>query len=261
MQRDAFALDAAKKKLARYEGLADRDLISRQEWDELHVEAAKHSAQLQADEAKVASAMLDLQHCSIVAPIAGKTGRVAFHPGSLVTSMQSESLVAIAYIERLLVEFSITELQFLQVRSHNGLAMEINALSHPELFADGKVTFSDFGFDLQTGLLKMCGIIENPEMQFLPGQSVKVKLPISLAEKVLLVPDKAVKINQQGPYVYRIAKDGTAELCQVCTGEEFGKEIVIVEGLNTGDLVVTEGHLRLYPGVSVEAVMQDKDQR
>ncbi len=264
-ERDAATLSAARKKMDRFQGLAKKDLIPQQEWDELASEVAKHAAQMQADEARVAAAALDFKNCSITAPIAGKTGRVAFHPGTLVTSSQPASLVAIACIDCLLVEFNVTEQQFLKLRQTQGsftkeinsmkLPIEIYSLRSKEISTKGFLTFSDYGFDTKSGLLLMRGEITNAEGHFLPGQSIKVKLPIDSAKNVMLVPENAVKINQQGPYVYRITGKNTAELCQVTQGEEFGNFVSILDGINQGDRIVTEGHLRLYPGITVDPIV------
>lgn len=263
--RNFAALQAAKKKMDRFEGLAKKNLISHQEWDELSSEVEKHAAQLQADEAKEAAAELDLKYCCILAPIAGKTGRIAFHPGSLVNSSQPASLVSIACIERLLVEFSVTELQFLQLRQSgaanpakevemNKLPMEVSSLKMPELSIKGMLTFSDYGFDSRSGLLLLRGEIKNESNYFLPGQSVNVRLAIESTKNSILIPEKAVKINHIGHYVYKIAEGNIAEVCQVRQGEEFKGQVTILEGLQAGDLIVTEGHLRLYPGASVELI-------
>jgi len=261
-ERDEAALNAARKKMDRFQGLAKKDLISQLEWDELVSEVAKHAAQLQADEANVAAAALDFENCTISAPISGKTGRVAFHTGSLVNS--SQPLAAIAGIDSLLVEFNVTEQQFLQLSRigalSNQLPIEVHSMRTKELSTSGILTFSDYGFDSKSGLLLMRGEIKNDKNYFLPGQSVKVKLPIETAKNVMLVPDKAIKINQQGPYVYRV-NEGKAELCQICQGEEFGNNVSILTGLKKGDLVITEGHLRLYPGAAIEPTMVDKDSR
>ncbi|MBA2728793.1 MAG: efflux RND transporter periplasmic adaptor subunit [Parachlamydiaceae bacterium] len=270
-ERDAAVLSAARKKMDRFQGLAKKDLISQQEWDELILEVAKHAAQLQADEAKVAAAALDFKNCSIASPIAGKTGRVGFHAGSLVTSFQPASLVAIACIDCLTVEFNVTEQQFLQlgqmgVLSKNAdgiikLPIEVSSMRAKGHSSNGFLTFSDYEFDIRSGLLMMRGEIENDQNYFLPGQSVKVKLPIEMARNVILVPEKAIKINQQGPYVYRINEGNQAELCQICQGEVFGNDVSILEGVQKGDLIVTEGHLRLYPGVAVEPIIFGRDLR
>lgn len=135
------------------------------------------------------------------------------------------------------------------------LPIEIYSLRSKEISTNGFLTFSDYGFDSKSGLLLMRGEIANVEGNFLPGQSIKVKLPIDSAKNVMLVPENAVKINQLGPYVYRITAENTAELCQVTQGEEFGYFVSILDGIRQGDRIVTEGHLRLYPGISVDPVM------
>ena len=67
-----------------------------------------------------------------------------------------------------------------------------------------------------------------------------------------MIPLKAVKTNQTGPYVFCIKEDDTVELCPVKLGPEEQGMIVVEEGLTKASKVVTEGHLRLYPGAKVK---------
>lgn len=249
------ALEIALKKVERYRQLSNKDLIPQQEWDELQSQVTKHEAQIQGDEAKVASAKLDLQHCEITAPISGRISKISIHPGNLVAAAQTTSLTTISNTNVLNVEFTLTEREFQQLSAehrHGNYPIEICPFCSQNDVSKGNLTFLDNSFDAQTGLLHLQGKMLNDHHRFLPGQHVHVRIPIQITHDALVIPQKSVKINQQGPYVFVIKDDKTVEIRHVKIGEEIGENVVILEGLAPRELIVTEGHLRLSPGLKVE---------
>lgn len=255
LAQNKTAYDIAQKKLDRYKSLSNKELIPQQEWDELHSQIAKNAAQIQGDEAKVAAAKLDLERCEIVAPISGRIGKIAIHPGNLIAASQTTPLATLLNIEILTVEFTLTEREFQQLSSEHrrgSYPIEICSLTCTDLVTKGALTFLDNAFDSQTGLLAIQGKIMNDQHKFLPGQHVKVRLPILVTRNAKVIPQKAVKINQQGPYVYVVKEDRTVEIRHVEIGDEVADNVVVLEGLAPKELIVTEGHLRLSPGLKVE---------
>lgn len=259
LAQNKAALEIARKKLDRYSSLSKKDLISKQEWDELQSQVAMNEAHVQSGEARVESAKLDLQHCSITSPVSGRTGKIAVHPGNLVSPSEALPLVTLFNIDNLDVEFTLTENEFQQLTPDHfqgNAPIEICTFCNQEELTKGTLTFLDSTFDAQTGLLTMKGQISNDPFKFLPGQHVRVRLPIQVVHDAMVVPQKAVKINQQGPYVYKVKEDETAEMLQVKLGDEVADQVVVLDGVKVGDKVVTEGHLRLAPGLKVK--MEEK---
>lgn len=255
LAQNKAALDIARKKLNRYSDLANKDLIPQQEWDELQSQSARNEAQIRADEAKIESANLDLERCRITAPIDGRIGKVMVHPGNLVSAGQVAPLAALSRIDILNVEFTLTEKEFQQLsaqRRQEAHPVEICAFNSQADVCKGAITFLDHSYDPDTGLLHLEAKLQNPQNQFLPGQHVRVKIPIQIVRNAIVVPQRSVKINQQGPYVYTVKEDMTVELRPVKLGEEIEENVVVLEGLAPKELVVTEGHLRLFPGITVE---------
>lgn len=260
--QNQIALDISRKKLDRYNSLAKKDLISQQEWEELNALVAKNEAQLQVDQARLAAVKLDLKYCLITAPMDGKTGKIAVHPGNLVGAAQPVALVTLTNVKQLLVEFALTEREFQQLSAEhlNGsFVIEVISFSKPDLAIKGTLAFMDHSFDAHSGLLHFGAEILNDQLLFLPGQTVKVRLPISTITAANVVPQKSVKINQSGPYVYLVKENNIVEIRQVRLGEELENKIVVLEGLNFGDKVITDGHLRLAPGMTVE-IKKEQDQ-
>lgn len=257
--QDRASLEATRKKSERYASLTQKDLVSQQDWDDMQALLIKSESILEADEAKFASAEADFKNCTITAPIDGRTGKISTHPGNIVTASMASPLVTIANVDPLYVEFTLTEKEYQQIapaQSKGGLAIEITPLaSQTQVQATrtpGAMTFLDHTFDAKTGLLLVRGQFANAEGTYLPGQSVKVYLPVNVIKDAKVVPQHAVKINQQGPYVFVVQPDNTAMIRQISTGDEIGDKVIVLEGLETGETVITDGHLRLAPGMKVE---------
>lgn len=255
MAQNKAILNSSKKKLERYSTLSKKDLISQQEWDELESQVMKNEAIIKADEAKLASASRDLNNCIIRAPMDGRAGKITYHPGNLISASQSTPLVVLSDYDDIVVEFTLTEKEFNQLTAdhHNGTCpMEINSFHNKKDKAEGTMTFLNNHFDKDNGLLLVQGKVLNQDLKYLPGQTVKVRLPLTTLKDALVVPQKAVKINQAGPYVFVVNENNTVEIRQLKLGVEVGDEVVIIEGVKEGETIVSEGHLRLAPGLTVE---------
>jgi multidrug efflux system membrane fusion protein len=254
LAQDEATLQAKRKEFERYASLKDKDLIPKQEWDNRIAAIAENEARLQADHARISNAELDVQHCTIVSPLDGKTGKINVHKGNNVTTSQQDPLVTIAEINPLHVDFTITDKEYQHIdKSYlkENVTVDIHSLYNENLKGKATLTFIDHSFDAKTGLLNLRASLDNPG-QYTPGQNVKVLIPFNVINKAKLVSLKSIKVNQSGPYAYVVQPDNTILLKQVKLGEEKGDQVIVLDGLEEGDVVVTEGHLRLAPGVKVE---------
>jgi multidrug efflux system membrane fusion protein len=250
---DKANLEATVRKAERYETLSQKDLISKQEWDELQTKVAAAEATLEQDAARLQAAQRDLNHCTITAPTTGRVGSTSLDVGNWVSP--STLLTTICECNPISVQFTLTEKEFSQLmrtKSTDFIPIEMCSLCEEGSHARGEVTFIDHSFDPQTGLLKLSGKFPNPNWRFLPGQHVHIKVPVSTIQAAHVLPTRAVKNNQEGSYVFVIKEDETVEQRQVKIGEEYDTKVVVIEGLKEGERVVTEGHLRLFPGIRVE---------
>lgn len=251
------ALASAQKKKERYQELADKQLISKQEWEELEAQVAQQEAQAHGDRAKIAAARLNLKRCAITAPITGQVGKLMIHAGNFVSASQPAPLVSLSNTQQLVVDFPLVEKDFLQLPPdalQNGLPLEVAALSQPEKQTKAILTFIDSGLDPQTGLMRLRANL-HPEQKFTAGQHVRVRVPIQLIRNACVVPQKAIKINQQGPYLFAVKEDSTVEIRPLRLGCEVGSQsVAIMGGVTPGEAIVTEGHLRLAPGLLVEVI-------
>lgn len=246
---DEANLQAAQKKLERFRGLAQKDLISQTEWDELEAVVAKAKASIDYDEAQLSAAKLDLEHCTVRSPTAGRIGKLDIHPGLLVSSGQI--LATVAKMDPMIIEFAITEKEHANIVSWN-LPIEMTSLCSGSSCKKGSITFLDNHFDIKNGLLLIRGSIANSDYSLRPGQSVRVRVPVTVTPKATLLPQKSIRYNQEGPYVYVVQADNSVALRQLTLGAEEGSDQIVLKGIEPTEVVIIDGHLRLFPGAKVE---------
>ena len=116
----------------------------------------------------------------------------------------------------------------------------------------GKVEFLDNSVQNATGTVNLRATLPNSDRHFWPGQFVNVKLVLETKNGAVLIPSQAAQISQQGPYVFVIKSDNTAELRQITLGQRQGSDVVIDKGLAPGERVVLAGHLLVRPGGKVQ---------
>lgn len=248
---DEAELAAAERKLSRYNRLRDRSIISESEWDRHQTEVIKAEHVVKLNKTRLEMIAGDLQKCTITSPIDGRVGKIEAFAGHLISTKDEAPLTRLLQMDPLVVEFSLTEQEFekLQGVSHPFTVRPL--YNHENVFV-GNITFIDNDFDSKTGQIFVRGKIPNPDLALRPGQLVQIQVPFEMKKDALSIPEKAVKHNGNGPYVYLLGADNTAELREIALGENVGHEVIVLEGVNASDMVITEGHLRLYPGVKVE---------
>ncbi len=244
-------LNNAKKKLERYRSLTKQDLIAQVEWDELETRVSLCESMVKADQARLATAGLDLDHCHIVAPISGRSGKTVLQSGNCVASL--ETLVTLLQEKTFFVDFALTEQEFHQLSSEQPV-IKVYAAGGEECLAGGKVTFVDYAVDPDSGMLSARGVLTEMHKQLFSGQTVRVHLFFGERLAAKLVPLKAIKTNQLGAYLYSVNDDHTVQLRNVQLGPEENGMIVVEEGLEGATKIVTEGQSRLFPASLIEEI-------
>ena len=122
----------------------------------------------------------------------------------------------------------------------------------------GILTFVDNAVDSTTGTIRIKGTFANRENRLWPGQFVNVVLTLTEELNAIIVPSQAVQTGQDGPYVFVVKPDLTVESRSVTVSRTLQHETVVQKGLQPGETVVTDGQIRLRPGVLVEAKTPDR---
>ncbi len=216
------------------------------------VETAK--ATVAADEAALSSARLQASYTTIYSPINGRAGAVLVTPGNLVTAAEINPLVVINQLSPITVAFAVPEQHLpalAAARATGPLKVEADLRGGGPL-ASGTLEFIDNTVDPATGTLQCKAFFPNDDRKLWPGLFVDVTLTLGERPDSVVVPASAVQAGQQGSYVYVVGPDNKAEARVVTVAFEAGAETVIATGLKGGETVITDGQLRVAPGVAVD---------
>ena len=252
--RDLAQAANAKAQAVRYQDLLKRGIATHEQVDQIVSNAAALDATVQADRAAVESMKVQLDYATITAPLAGKTGLLQVHPGNLVRVGDTMPIVTINKITPVYVTFAIPEAGLPQLKRYMAQGRLPVTASPPDPTvapSSGTITFVDNAVDTTTGTIKVKGTFPNTDRRLWPGQFVNVRVTLSSEPNAIVVPSLAVQTGQQGTYVFIVKADQTVDLRPVTVERVSGDQSVIKSGVNAGDIVVTDGQLRLVPGSRV----------
>jgi len=247
---------AARAVVNRYRPLVEMKAVSQQELDSAE-------ARLRQAEAALSRAELDLENTTVPAPISGRIGRSLVTEGALVGRGEATQLATIEQIDPIYVNFtqSSTELLALREAIASGRwkkadtrRMEL-VLENDTVYAlPGKLLFSDLAVDPNTGAVSMRAEFPNPKKDLLPGMFVRVRYAQAKADKLIVLPQRAVQLSPAGASVLVVGEDGKVAPRPVKLGGMSGSTWTITSGLNGGEQVMVEGHMKAYPGSVVKPV-------
>lgn len=255
LDQDKVQAANSKRTFERYQSLADSGAVPELELDRYRSEYEISSEAVKASEAALASSRLQLEYCTIVSPIDGRTGEVNIKAGNLVKANEGTPFTEIVQTRPVFATFAVAERYFPAIKSGQAVApLEVSAIldgadEEPER---GTLTFIDKEVDRATGTVRLKATFQNEKEMLWPGQFVRVGLQIAARSNVLLVPNEAVQTGQQGPYIFVVTNEGKADLRSVKLIDSVDGESVIEGEVNAGDRVVVDGHLRLVPGGKVQ---------
>src|SRR3990172_8691122 len=269
LAKDTAQAKNAETQSRRYEGLFKEGVVAREAYDQFRASADSYDALLQADRAAIEyagaairsdkaaidNARLDLENCTIHSPIDGRTGNLIVHKGNIIKANENPPLVVINQIKPIYVAFSVPEQHLTEIERHMAagkLRVSANAPKSDGQSIGGELSFIDNAVDVSTGTIRLKGTFANEEKLLWPGQFVNVTLTLATLSNALVVPSQAVQSGQNGQYVFVVKPDLTVEYRPVSIGSSVRNEIIIEQGLKTGEIVVTDGQLRLIPGARVE---------
>lgn len=228
--------------------------LTGREAEEAAASAAAADAEVASLEARVAIARLDLEYCTIVAPFAGRLGAIHTKPGSVVKENETE-IVELVQIRPIDVSLSVPEdyLNTIQVAmKKSALKVTIATGDDSAQNIDGVLTFMDNRVDQATGTLRLKATAANANSQLWPGQFVNVVLVVGNDTGIILIPESAVQKTQAGTSVFVVKADQTVEFRSVQVKRSINGMSVIESGIAAGEIVVTDGQLRLGPGAKVK---------
>jgi multidrug efflux system membrane fusion protein len=220
--------------------------------DRAAVESAK--AQLVAQQAAVDNAKVQLDYCSITSPIDGRTGTLTVKTGNLVTANTTE-LMTIAQVEPIFVTFAVPAIQLGPIKNGFGGKDKIGVTVTPQdgtaTPVQGDLAFIDNAVDASTDTIKLKGRFDNRDHRLWPGQFARVSVRVTTIPHALVIPNQAVQTGQDGQFVF-LVKGDVVEQQPINVGQRIGEDVVVEKGLQPGQVVVTEGQLRLEAGTRIQ---------
>ncbi|WP_366555761.1 efflux RND transporter periplasmic adaptor subunit [Aquibaculum sediminis] len=262
LSRAEAGADEAQRSLARTQELANRGTSPQASLDQARAAAAMADADVEAAKAAVSAAELDLSYTQIHAPIGGQIGQSQFSHGNLV-GPDSGSLARIVQLDPIRVAFSVTDDRYATLRQQvvdAGGVLETDALllrlrlpNGVDYPSQGRLEYVSSEMDTRTGTVPVRLIFPNPDGLLLPGQNVTLYIQESAQRELPVVPQSAVLQDRSGRYVYTLQDDDTVTQQRIETGARVPNGWAVVEGLEGGELVVTQGIQRLSEGASVQA--------
>jgi multidrug efflux system membrane fusion protein len=282
--RAVVARDAAAEKQSRSEAETARQLgalgiISGQQVNQLVTTSDTSKAALQADQAAVEAAagstgadrarlaqtQLQLRFTNVIAPISGRAGAVTIKAGNMVRDNDT-TLVTLRQLAPIYVTFGIPEQSLAEVRRLNAAGQltvdastdKTNTSSSGNASSavkGGHLVFIDNTVDATTGTIRLKAVFPNTDNALWPGEFVNVRLRLGMETGKTVVPESAVQAGLDGKYVW-LVQSGTASTVPITVLRTYRppngpEQAIIGSGIKSGDMVVTEGQLRLTAGATI----------
>jgi len=253
LAKDEVQLKNADKEAARQKDLLGKGFASQNNYDNATTAAEALRAAVEADKANVENAELQLGYCTICSPIDGVIGKLYVDKGNLV-KLNDITVVTIRQISPIYVDFAFRQEYLPEIKEYMSKEkVEVNAKGTSSKAEEehGFLSFVDNAVDPNTGTIFMRATFANEKQNLWPGQFVKLNAVLTNEPNAIVVPSMAVQTSQTGQFVYIVKSDNSVEMRDI-TIRRIVNSNSVVDGLNAGETVVTDGQLRLVPGAQVQ---------
>jgi multidrug efflux system membrane fusion protein len=254
LDRDLAQLANAKAQVQRYQDLADRGIATREQLDTSRTTLAALDATTVADRASVENARVQLTYATINAPISGHVGKLLVSVGNLVRANDTTPLVVINQVAPIYAVFGVPEAQLPDLKRYmarGALRVEAGPPTSSEPPSVGRLAFVDNSVDQTTGTIAVRATFPNDDRRLWPGQFVNVTITLDRDPSAIVIPSTAIQDSQLGKIVFVVKPDKTVEQRVVHIRRTANAETVVADGVKAGEMVVTDGQLRLIPGTRV----------
>jgi multidrug efflux system membrane fusion protein len=263
VEQEQATLTQANEEYARQQRLIKQNATSQSDLENWRAKQGTAQAAVEEANANLELAQINLGYTRITAPFDGRMGRHLVDPGNLVGAGSPTKLATIQQLAPIFVYFNVDESDVLRVRASMRAAGQTIASMGPVKLGVGlqnetgypheaTLDFIDSDVDQSTGTLQLRGTIPNQDYTFLPGMFARVRIPVGTIPNALLVPDRALSIDQRGHYLLLVDQNDEVEQRPVQIGPRVGSRRVISQGLEAQDWVVVEGLQRAIPSDKVE---------
>ncbi len=253
LSKDRILLEDFIRQAEMKERLLASSAMDTNSTKSMRAQAESQRAQVSSSEAALKNAQLNLEYCTIKAPIDGRTGDILIYEGTVIKANDVD-VIQLVQLKPIYVVFAPPQLNLPEIQhffKQGKLIVHAQVPVKNGAEADGELTFIDSVVNPTSGTVKLKATFPNENIQFWPGQFVNVTLTLTVEKNCVVVPSQAVSKGQDGSYVFIVKPDNTAEYHPVKAGRSLNEETIILEGLNGNEKVITDGQVRLYPGARV----------
>jgi len=229
--------------------------VSQQTVDDADAAERSAAARVQADEAAVATARINLAYTRVTSPISGTASQQQVTQGALVGSGTNDTgsggtlLTTVSRIDPLYVNFTISAADLLALRQAQNIALAHQnetkvqiTLPNGRAYAEsGTLDFSDVAANPTTGAVNLRASVPNPKHELLPGMYVTLTITLGQQSQVYLIPQQAVQRDTVGAYALVVGPGDKVLRKNVTTGESNGNDWIVTGGLENGDQVIVAG--------------------
>jgi multidrug efflux system membrane fusion protein len=253
LAKDQAQLAAARVTLQRYQRLLQQDSIARQDFDTQDALVKQLQGSVETDKAAEQVARINLGYTTITAPFSGLVGLRAVDPGNYVSTGTTGGIATLTQVQPIDVVFTVPQdrIPDVQAAARDG-HLPVTALDRARAaqLATGRFLTLDNQVNVSTGTVRAKARFDNEGGKLFPNQFVNVRLQLGASSGVL-VPVTAVRTGPDGDYVYAVDADSVAHMRPVKRGLASAEQILITQGLQAGEQIVSEGGDRVKDGAPV----------
>ena len=253
------ALAVASLDAERYTKLYEQNAISKQALDNVIMQRDQAMAAVNAQEALLENAQINMTDTTVGAPFTGRIDTNAVEVGNYVVAGQT-SLVKISNTDPVYVQFTMAEPEYLKLSAaqdgNGGAALDnlTAVLSDGSTYdIKGKIAEVNRGINDSTGTLTIKALFSNPVRRLLPGMFAHVQATAGIKKDALLIPKRAVTEMLYKKFVYVVGSDNKVTMKEITLGPSVGRLFVVESGLNGDEVLVVEGTGKVRQGAEVKA--------
>ncbi len=253
--KDEAQLENARLDLERFSRLATTNAVSKQQIDAARALVAQLEATVKADQAMIDMAQTQLNYTLIRSPIDGRAGSRVIDAGNFVRGANDAAgIVTINQLHPINVTFALPAdtLPRMKTSAQNGDVPVIVQDSNGNDLLAGKLTVIDNLINQATSTINYKATFDNSAEVLWPGQFVNVRVELEVRRDVVAVPLTAVQQGPDGPYAFVVGENRRVQKRVLKVGILTKTVAIIDDGLQPGDVVVTEGQYRIQAGTVVD---------
>lgn len=258
------ALVSATNRARRNQELVRTNAVSRASFDDAVAAEGEAKAAVEARQAALAAAKINVDYTTVTAPIDGRIGRSAFTAGALVTANQDGVLTTIHQLDPIYVDVTQSSAQLLELRravadgryqqvEPGGAQVDLTLEDGTHYAHPGKLEFADVRVSESTGAVTLRALFPNPDGILLPGMFVRADIKAGVDPAGILVPQRAVSRDPKGRAVALVVlPDNKVEQRILTTDRTVGDQWLVTDGVKAGDRVIIAGLQKARPGATVQ---------